>query len=257
MTMEIDFARGKNFLARNPPPGRMLLCGVTGSHFYGFPAPDSDLDLKGIHAAPTRSVLGLRPSDAAVNLEGMEAGILCDLTSNEVGQALTLLLKGNGNMLERIFSPFQLFSTTEMGELRQLAPAFLSRRVYHHYRGFFQKVCELHVKEGNRRVKSLLYAYRTALTGIHLLRSGEVVGDLKRLAPEYGYPQALNLIAIYGSSSEKKELDPVEDVLHRSFWPGLDGRLTEAFEKSSLPEGPAAEDRCSEWLVALRLRELG
>jgi len=55
-----DLELGRRFLAANPPPGEVLSCGATGAHLYGFPSPDSDLDLKGIHLASTESVLGLR-----------------------------------------------------------------------------------------------------------------------------------------------------------------------------------------------------
>mgnify|MGYP001602831061 CR=1 FL=1 len=254
--LQPDLEPGRAFISRNSPPGRVLLCAVTGSHFYGFPAPDSDLDLKGIHLAPTRSLLGLSRPDPAVNAEGLESGILCDYTSNEAEQALRLLLKGNGNMLERIFSPIQLYKTEEHKALIELAPSYLSRRVLHHYKGFFQQVCEQHLKDGDRRIKPLLYAYRTALTGVHLLLTKELVGDLRRLAPLYGFDAALELIEIYQSSSEKKTLDPAEDARHQAFWPTLLERLEMADCTSPLPDDPPAEQRCSDWLVGLRLGTL-
>lgn len=40
---------GRDFVEKSFNKGTILLVGLTGSHFYGFPAPDSDLDLKGIH----------------------------------------------------------------------------------------------------------------------------------------------------------------------------------------------------------------
>ena len=99
--LEPDLDLGRRFLAEHPPPGRVLLCEVTGSHHYGFPSPDSDIDLKGVHVAPTRSLLGLStPRDAHDRLLVFE-GTECDLTSNEVGQVLRLVLRGNGNALER------------------------------------------------------------------------------------------------------------------------------------------------------------
>ena len=79
-----------------------MLCAVSGAHVYGFPSPDSDLDLKGIHLAPTRELLGLRPDLAVHDLTALHRGVECDLTTNEAGSALSLLLNGNGNMLERI-----------------------------------------------------------------------------------------------------------------------------------------------------------
>ena len=56
-----DLELDRRFLKKNPPPGRVLCCAVTGSHHYGFSSPDSDLDLKGIHLCPTEVLLGLSP----------------------------------------------------------------------------------------------------------------------------------------------------------------------------------------------------
>ena len=50
-----DLALARRFVEAHPPPGRVLLCTITGSHNYGFPSPDSDLDIKGIHLATSVS----------------------------------------------------------------------------------------------------------------------------------------------------------------------------------------------------------
>ncbi|MEZ4465912.1 MAG: nucleotidyltransferase domain-containing protein [bacterium] len=55
-----DLDLGRRFVAERGPAGQVLLCAVTGAHLYGFPSPDSDLDLKGIHLAPTPTLLGLQ-----------------------------------------------------------------------------------------------------------------------------------------------------------------------------------------------------
>ena len=113
-----DVELGREFLADHPPPGRVLLCAVTGSHTYGFPSTDSDLDLKGIHLAPTRALLGLRPHVSAHDRLAVHRGTECDLTTNAAGAALSLLLQGNGNMLERILSPYQLVMSEEVRALQ-------------------------------------------------------------------------------------------------------------------------------------------
>ena len=35
-----------------------VVVSLSGAHAYGFPSPDSDLDLKAVHLAPTKSLLG-------------------------------------------------------------------------------------------------------------------------------------------------------------------------------------------------------
>lgn len=49
---------------------------LSGAHAYGFPSPDSDLDLKCVHIADTEALLGLRAPvttfDRAEIVDGVE-----------------------------------------------------------------------------------------------------------------------------------------------------------------------------------------
>ncbi len=67
-------------------------------------------------------------------------------------------------------------------------------------------MCEEWRKARPRTVKGLLYAYRSALTGIHLLRTGECVGDVTRLAPLYGFHEVDHLVASKRRGPEHGEL---------------------------------------------------
>ena len=203
--MRPDLATGRRFLAAHGPAG-VLCVGVTGAHYYGFPSPDSDLDLKGLHAADTREVVSLRPPVDAIDYLGLFEGVEIDYTSHELAAALRLLLKGNGNILERILSPFQLLETDTVAELQALARACVSERFYHHYRGFFGRMCRDWRAVEPGTVKGLLYAYRSALTGIHLLRTGECVGDVTRLAPQYGFPEVAHLVSLKAGGPEHAEM---------------------------------------------------
>ncbi len=256
MSLNPDMDLGRRFLSARPPPGRVLLCAVTGSHYYGFPSPDSDLDLKGIHLAPADLFLGLSAAPETHDKLEVFEGTECDLTTHEAQKALLLLLRGNGNMLERIFSPLQLIESRELEELRVLARGSLSRRFFWHYQGFFRGICREHEAKGKRRGKSLLYAYRVALTGAHLLRTGEVVGSLLEIAEAYGFPEALALAEAKRAGAEKGSLPPEEDERHRAAWPRLMELLEKAREASPLPEDPPNTADLSAWLAETRKREL-
>ncbi|HET9156075.1 MAG TPA: nucleotidyltransferase domain-containing protein, partial [Myxococcaceae bacterium] len=45
-------------LAEEENSRRHLLVSLSGAHAYGFPSPDSDLDLKAVHVDPTERLLG-------------------------------------------------------------------------------------------------------------------------------------------------------------------------------------------------------
>jgi predicted nucleotidyltransferase len=247
--MTPDLVLGRRFLARQGAPGAFLV-GVTGAHYYGFPSPDSDLDLKGVHAAPTREIVSLKPPPDSCDHLGVFEGVEIDYTSHELGMALRLLLKGNGNILERILSPFQLLDSGAAEELRVLAKRAVSQRFFHHYRGFFGRTCQEWRAAEAPTVKGLLYAYRSGLTGIHLLRTGECVGDVTRLAPLYGFDQVPELVARKGRGREQGPLGPAtgyDDDLDR-----IDRMLQEALADSPLPPQAPNTDALDDFLVRMR-----
>ncbi len=254
--LEPDLDLARRFLEAHPPRGRMLLCAITGSHHYGFPSPDSDIDIKGLHVAPTRALLGLsRPADAHDRLMDFQ-GTECDLTSNEVGQALRLLLKGNGNVLERILSPLQLLDTPELERLQAMARGALSKAFFGHYRGFFGGVQREFDKAEVKRAKPLLYCYRVALTGVHLMRTGELDAFLPRLAARYGFDEVEALAEKKRSTAEYVAISEEEVDRHRSAWARLEEELEASKEASPLPDRAANAAEVEDWLVELRVAEL-
>ena len=50
--------------------------------------------------------------------------------------------------------------------------------------------------EGTRKAKRLLYAYRVALTGAHLLRTGELVNNVLNLYERYDFPNVPGLVEL-------------------------------------------------------------
>jgi hypothetical protein len=249
-----DLDRARRCVAAHPPPGDLVLCGVTGSHYYGFPSHDSDVDLKGIHLAPARALLGLEAPpethDALLDFEDVEH----DLTTHEAGKALSLLLRGNGNVLERILTPLQLIVSDDTLALAELARGALSTRFFPHYRGYFAGMRREH--ETRKRAKTLLYTYRVALTGVHLLRAGEVRGDVLANAADHGAGGLEELIAFKREHGEKAALDPALDAEHRARWPMLEAMLEDARARSTLPAEPPNGAAMSEWLIARRLASL-
>jgi len=252
-----DLELARRFIAINHPAGEILLCAVTGAHHYGFPSADSDIDLKGIHLAPTVELLGLdTPTQTYDRLEIFEQEE-CDLTLHEADKALRLLLGGNGNMLERNLSPLQLYQTDALPELQQMATAAICQRFGRHYRGFFNGMRREHQSAGQPGVKSLLYSYRVALTGIHLMRSGELEANINQLAPEYGFASVLELVSYKREHAEKSALPAELDQAHRAGWPRLTEMLDRAIEDSPLAAEAGNRSELSAWLVARRVQALG
>jgi predicted nucleotidyltransferase len=257
MRAEPDLDLARRFVEGSEIPGRVLLGGITGSHHYGFPSPDSDLDIKTIHLTPTEALLGLTtPKEAYERLEAFE-GVECDLTSNEARQALHLLQRGNGNILERILCPYQLLESEEVEALQRLARGAVSRRFHGHYSGFFRAMCKDYEKAAQPTVKQALYAYRVAVTGIHLLQTGALEADLSVLAERYDMPEALPLIEKKRATAEKVLLDRADAERFREVAAHLEQALDDALATSPLPEEPENREECEAWLVSVRRKELG
>jgi predicted nucleotidyltransferase len=234
---------------------RHLVVALSGAHAYGFPSPDSDLDLKAIHIAPTQALLGLAETPTTSDRAEVIDGVEIDYTSNELGAALRGLLKGNGNYLERVLGTHQLIVASELAELVPLAKAALSKRYYGHYRGFArQQEAEL-AKAAAPTAKKVLYVLRTALTGARLLTTGELHVDLNDNLDEYDYGDARELIE-KKKAGERTVLDEAslrhwQARVQRAFtW------LDEALAKSRLPEESPNAVELEAWLIDVRMRAL-
>src|SRR5207237_110 len=146
----------------------------SGAHLYGFPSPDSDFDLRGSHILPVEKIVGLEVHDETVQDSSIIEALEMDIVSHDVRKFLKLLLKKNSYVLEQLFSPLIVHTTPEHTELKRIAPGCITNHHSHHYFGFAETQWKLFLKESPRRVKPLLYVYRVLLTGIALMRSGEV-----------------------------------------------------------------------------------
>jgi uncharacterized protein len=241
-------------LGHTARPG-LLFATVSGAHLYGFPSADSDIDLRGCFQAPARDLLGLRlPAETCarkLDLAGQEV----ELVAHEAAKYLRLLTRHNGYILEQIFSPLVVLGGDFLAELRPLAARCVTRGCHHHYRGFLRGRRLLLEKEPVKKAKSLLYAYRVALTGIHLLRSGAVQADLRVLNEEFRLPFIGDLIA-RKASAEFGALTGLDWEFHRAELGRWEARLDEAHAASTLPEeGPVEE--VNQFLLGMRLQELG
>lgn len=140
-------------------PYHLLFATVSGAHLYGFPSPDSDYDLRGVHILPPEEALGLLPKRETIQVEGIRNGVEMDLVTHDVLKFFSMLLKRNGYVLEQLYSPLVVQSSPEHEELKDIAKLCITRHHSHHYLGFAATQWDLFEKENLPRVKPLLYVY--------------------------------------------------------------------------------------------------
>jgi uncharacterized protein len=289
--MKID-PRLKRIVAAQPYP--LLFATISGAHLYGFPSPDSDFDLRGAHVLPLERVIGLDVRDETVEQTftaphpgplpigcGEGDTLEMDIVSHDVKKFFSLLLKKNGYVLEQLFSPLIVHTTPEHTELKEIcrssgresahshsagrqsrltsaATGVITKHHSHHYFGFAETQWKLFDKERPRRVKPLLYVYRVLLTGIHLMRTGEVEANLVTLNEEFRLPYIPDLVARKLAGPEDLAVGQLLDdevAFHESEYQRLRGELQAAHDASQLPELPSDETRTAlnELLVRVRL----
>ena len=237
-------------VARHPYP--LVFATISGAHLYGFPSPDSDYDLRGTHILPVAEVVGLDPGQETVQLETKDDVLELDLVTHDVKKFFALLLRKNGYVLEQVFSPLVVHTTPAHEELKALARSCITRHHSHHYLGFAATQWKLFDKERPRRVKPLLYVYRVLLTGIHLMRSGEIEANLVLLNRDARLTHIDDLIARKLAGPEQSDVGDADLDFHRREYERLVGDLEESSKASKLPEAPSARDALNDLLVRLR-----
>jgi len=250
----IDYDKMMQHVRTHPFP--LVFATISGAHLYGFPSPDSDFDLRGVHLLPLETVVGLDESKQTVEKEGVYDGLEIDLVTHDAAKFFNLMLRRNGYVLEQIFSPLIVFATPEHDELKSIAANCITRHHAHHYLGFAATQWKLFAKESPPRVKPLLYVYRVLLTGIHLMRTGQVEANLITLNETAELPYLDDLIAQKQTGPEKGTLHTTDLDFHTREYERLTQELESAHEQSSLPEMPTARPALNDLLVQLRLKAI-
>ena len=240
-------------LASHPHP--LLFATISGAHLYGFPSPDSDYDLRGVHVLPLREVVGLETGEETIEHTGFYDGVEIDLVTHDAHKFFALLLKKNGYVLEQLLSPLVVQTSPEHAELVELGPQCVTRYHGHHYLGFAATQRKLFAKESPPRVKPLLYIYRVLLTGIHLMRSGEVEANLLALNEQFRLPYIADLVACKVGGEEQGKLESADVSFHEREHDRLTVELEQAMRDSQLPELPRCAAALHELLVRVRLKQ--
>lgn len=247
----IDYGKLRKQVEIHPYP--LVFATISGAHLYGFPSADSDFDLRGTHILPLQQVVSFDPGEETVEKSGVHDGLEMDLVTHDVKKFFGLMLKKNGYVLEQLMSPLVVHTTPEHEELKALAPGCITRHHAYHYINFAARQWTLFRKETPPRVKPLLYLYRVLLTGIHLMRSGNVEANLLVLNETARLPYVDDLVARKLGGAEKERLSDADLEFHEREYRRLLAELEQAAAESQLPERPTARDVLNDLLVRLRL----
>lgn len=237
-------------------PYPLVFATISGAHLYGFPSPDSDYDLRGVHLLPLEEVVGLVTGPKTIEKSGIHDGLEIDLVTHDASKFFGLLLKKNGYVLEQVFSPLVVQTSPEHGELKSIAGNCITRHHAHHYLGFAETQWKLFQKENPPKVKPLLYVIRVLLTGIHLMQTGRVEANLNLLNESAKLRYIDELIAQKLAGPEKGRIAAADLDLYEHEYGRLCDELQAASKTSTLPELPRGAIALHDLLVRLRLKSV-
>ncbi len=247
--MDLDLASLLIVAQSGPCP---LFATVSGAHLYGFPSPDSDVDLRGALVLPVREVIRLGEPAETLTVTRTVAGLEVDWVAHDVRKFARMMTQRNGYVLEQLYSPLVVVGGSWLAELRAIGRGCMTRHLYYHYRGFAQTQLKL-LAGPEPTVKELLYAYRVLLTGIHVLRTGVVEANLRALTERYPQPGIAELIERKCAGAEHGLLQPDELAAHLIELDRLADQLAAAFAVSALPERPTTWEALDDFVVRARM----
>ncbi len=230
-------------------PDPLLFATLGGSRAFGCASPTSDYDIHGVHLLSLAAVLGLGEQTATREWKmPAPGGAEIELVTHDLRKFVQLLLKGNGNVLEDLFSSQVVFSSPLHEELKTLGTGCITRRVALHYQGMAHNQ-QRRMKADN--LKQFLHQYRCLLMGSHLMRTGQLVLDLPQLAEDAQVSIVYDLIAW-----KRAGFDFIPDP-QAVVWCTQDlalriDQLEQAREESHLPDAPSETTR--EQMNALVIR---
>lgn len=218
-------------------PYQTLFLTMSGSRGYGIDSPTSDYDVHGVHALPLDQVLGFSAEKDQTWLQKMSIPdaqgdtLEVELATHDIKKFLHLLKKGNGNVLEDLYSPQVIKSGPFHEELMDIGQGCITKMCANHYKGM---AFNQQQKLASHEIKKYLHTIRCLLMGTHLMNTGTILMDMWTLMDLYGVSDTQDLIAW-----KRAGQDRVPDVYkpwYERLFPHLFEELEKAMERSSLPE---------------------
>jgi uncharacterized protein len=210
---------------------------LVGSRALGLATEDSDSDRRGVFLPPAELTWSMFKPPEQIEYKSAQV----EEVDWELEKFLRLALQANPNILETLWSPVVLHADETGQELRALRGSFLSQHIYHTYSGYvlsqFRLMKRNYEKTGAYRVKHAMHLIRLLLSGIHALRTGEILVDVGAHRDE--------LLAIRNGALG------IEEVRRRAL--ELDKEFQATFAETRLPERPDYH-LVNHFLVAARRR---
>jgi predicted nucleotidyltransferase len=160
---------------------KFVFVSISGAHLYGFDSYNSDLDLRACHFPEKFEILRYFNSSDTFEKMYLKPELWddeVDIVSHSLLKYLYLLTRQpNGYILEQLFSPLVVFTSSLHQELKELAKFTFSKELKYHYGGFLKNQEKLLSKE-KKEIKLVLYQLRIICSSINFARNCEIDANL-------------------------------------------------------------------------------
>jgi hypothetical protein len=219
--------------------GDLVSLYISGSHLYGWPSKNSDVDIRGMYMLRDREFLGLHPPKNYIRInyeDNSPENVEYDIDIFEIRKALNLAVKGNCNVLEG-FAAEPIYKTVEYRELTKLIEGKWGKNgVYNSYRGMAWQNYRKFILNGRNTVKKYLYVFRALMAGTYALTTGRIEPNMEVLARYWRVEPVKELLKIKKNGLENEGTESLNtgelDLLVEKW---LD-KIDEAYENCKIPE---------------------
>lgn len=254
---------------------------ISGSHLYGFPSKDSDIDIRCCHIMDSKEtfhlsravetdIIDTTPKDedrtyeekthkgmrdktnvlqwnGEAEIDGKKTPV--EFESMEIKKVICLAMANNSNILEHIFSKNLLTSPpNEFHRLKELTKQSMSKIVFNPYHGLGEANYKKFIDSMNptyrdKLVKKYLYVMRAYLVGAHALRTGIIEPCILPHinALENEDDKKLILELIEKKEDAEYQITAIDHKRCREVVGRLKGLLEIAKMESKLPDKPSKE----------------
>lgn len=258
----LNFSELGNFAGRyGASEGKKLIFAtVSGQHSYGFPSDDSDIDLRACYVEKTVNLFRLENLKETIEKKDFIKGIEIDFVGYEIKKFLKLMLKGNGNVFEQLYSPLVVVTSEYHAQLKALGRNAITKKIYSHYSGYGNNKPNEARKKNFSDVKVNLYLLRTLMTGINAFETGEINQNIAELNRKFKLPVIDTLIALKNEKETAKinvkNTDIKKDVENAAT--KLQKILDDVYKSSNLQDALSEEDKekFNKFLIKVRMENL-
>ena len=237
---------------------------LSGSHLYGFPSKDSDIDIRCSHIVDTKSLFHLSKPFEILQWKDEIDGIEIEFESQEIRKTIVLAMGNNSNILEHIFTKNMLSTEpVEYSRLKELASNSISKIVFNPYHGLaefnYRKFIDsMNPTYRDKLVKKYLYVIRAYLVGTHVLDTGEIKPNIKEHINSIDDKNDRSLIheLIKKKEDAEYQIAAIDHRRCRELIARLKAYMEVSKFNSKLPDKPNNYDAWDDFLYNIRLRNI-